>query len=215
MSLSTLFPVAFPALALAHFVALLSPGQDFFLIVGHSIRHRLQGSRFICLGVALGNALYIALAILGWTNIRDNQLVFSFVEILGAIFLLWIGQRLLRSQKTETLVEAEHEQEQEKGPSAINQLFLGLNSALLNPKNALFYMSLMTVILGSEVTLIQQFSCGVWMFFAVLLWDLFIASAIGRPRIQMQLKAVIHIIERVAGLVLIFFGITLFAGYLA
>ncbi|PNH82481.1 LysE family translocator [Vibrio diazotrophicus] len=213
MSLSTLFPVAFPALALAHFVALLSPGQDFFLIVGHSIRHRLQGSRFICLGVALGNALYIALAILGWTNIRDNQLVFSFVEILGAIYLLWIGQRLLRSQKTETLVEAEHEQE--KAPSAINQLFLGLNSALLNPKNALFYMSLMTVILGSEVTLIQQVSCGVWMFFAVLLWDLFIASAIGRPRIQMQLKAVIHIIERVAGLVLIFFGITLFTGYIS
>lgn len=213
MSLSTLFPVAFPALALAHFVALLSPGQDFFLIVGHSIRHRLQGSRFICLGVALGNALYIALAILGWTNIRDNQLVFSFVEVLGAIYLLWIGQRLLRSQKTASLAEAEHEQD--RSPSAINQLLLGLNSALLNPKNALFYMSLMTVILGSEVTLIQQVSCGVWMFFAVLLWDLFIASAIGRPRIQIQLKAVIHIIERVAGLVLIFFGITLFTGYLA
>ncbi len=213
MSLSTLFPVAFPALALAHFVALLSPGQDFFLIVGHSIRHRLQGSRFICLGVALGNALYIALAILGWTNIRDNQLVFSFVEVLGAIYLLWIGQRLLRSQKTESLLEAEHEQE--RAPSAINQLLLGLNSALLNPKNALFYMSLMTVILGSEVTLLQQVSCGVCMFFAVLLWDLFIASAIGRPRMQKQLKAVIHIIERVAGLVLIFFGITLFTSYLA
>lgn len=28
--LATLFPSAFPALALSHFVALLSPGPDFF-----------------------------------------------------------------------------------------------------------------------------------------------------------------------------------------
>lgn len=210
MSLSILFPAAFPALAFAHFVALLSSGQDFFLIIAHSIRHRLLGSRFICLGIAMGNAIYIALVIVGWANIRENQTVFEIVEISGAIYLFWIGQKLLRSKPTDSLLETEHA----KVPSALNQLLLGLNSALLNPKNALFYMSLMSVILGSEVTLIQQVTCGVWMFLAVLLWDLFIATAIGRPRIQKHLKAGIHIIERVAGIVLIFFGVTLFTGYL-
>ncbi len=210
MSLSILFPAAFPALALAHFVALLSPGQDFFLIIAHSIRHRLLGSRFICLGIALGNAIYIALVIFGWANIRENLIVFEMVEILGAIYLFWIGQKLLRSKQTDSLFETEHV----KIPSVLNQLLLGLNSALLNPKNALFYMSLMTVILGNEVTLVQQISCGVWMFLAVLLWDLFIATVIGRPGIQKHLKAGIHIVERVAGVVLIFFGVTLFTGYL-
>ncbi|MEZ9846810.1 LysE family translocator, partial [Vibrio breoganii] len=174
MLFSTLFPVAFPALVLAHFVALLSPGQDFFLIVGHSIRHKLHGSRFICLGVALGNAVYIAVAILGWTSIRDNPVVFSVVEIFGATYLLWIGSRLLKSKGSDALLDAE----QEKVPSAMKQLLLGLNSALLNPKNALFYMSLMAVILGNEVTLVQQVFCGLWMFLAVLLWDLLIAAVI-------------------------------------
>ncbi|WP_165313590.1 LysE family translocator [Vibrio ziniensis] len=209
MSLSLLFPAAFPALALAHFVALLSPGQDFFLIIAHSIRHKLAGSRFICLGVALGNAIYIALVILGWANIRDNHVAFTVVETLGAVYLLWVGQKLLRSKKADALLETAHA----NPPSAINQLLLGLNSALLNPKNALFYMSLMTVILGNEVTLIQQITCGVWMFLAVLLWDLLIATVIGRPQIQRHLKAGIHIIEKGAGIVLIFFGITLFTGY--
>ncbi len=37
-----IFPPAFPSLALAHFVALLSPGPDFFLLVGYAIR--LRGS---------------------------------------------------------------------------------------------------------------------------------------------------------------------------
>lgn len=39
-----LFPSAFLALALAHFVALLSPGPDFFLLVGYAARYRLRGS---------------------------------------------------------------------------------------------------------------------------------------------------------------------------
>ena len=39
-----LLPPAFPALAVAHFLALLSPGPDFFLLVGYAIRYRLRGS---------------------------------------------------------------------------------------------------------------------------------------------------------------------------
>ncbi|WP_114764175.1 LysE family translocator [Vibrio rhodolitus] len=210
MLFSTLLPVVFPALALAHFVALLSPGQDFFLIVGHSIRHKLQGSRFICLGVALGNAIYIAIAIFGWTSIRDNPVIFSVVEILGAGYLLWIGSRLLKSKASDAVLEAE----QEQVPSAIKQLLLGLNSALLNPKNALFYMSIMAVILGNEVTLVQQVFCGAWMFLVVLLWNLFIAATIGQPRVQTNLKHSIHLVERGAGIVLVFFGMALFIDYI-
>ncbi len=48
-SLEVLLPATFPALVLAHLVALLSPGQDFFLVAGHAIRHKLRGSIFICL----------------------------------------------------------------------------------------------------------------------------------------------------------------------
>ena len=206
MLFSTLLPAAFPALALAHFVALLSPGQDFFLIVAHSIRHKLKGSRFICLGVALGNAIYIGVAIFGWTSIRDNELVYSVFEILGAIYLLWLGTVLLRSKKGETELSSD----EQAIPTPLKQLVMGLNSALLNPKNALFYMSLLTVILGSEVTLIQQVSCGVWMFFAVLFWDLFIAASISHPRVHQSLSRYIYIIERGAGLTLALFGMALF-----
>ncbi|MDG3087844.1 LysE family translocator [Vibrio hannami] len=206
MSLSTFLPAAFPALALAHLVALLSPGQDFFLIVAHSIRHNLKGSFYICVGIALGNALYIAIAILGWTSIRDNSTLFSIVETLGALYLLWIGSQLLRSRKNNDLLQTEDV----KAPSPAKQLILGLNSAVLNPKNALFYMSLMTVILGSNVTFTQQIACGLWMFLAVLGWDLLIASLIGRPQVQLHLKQSVHRIERGAGVVLILFGVGLF-----
>ena len=50
-----LFPSAFLALALAHFVALLSPGPDFFLLVGYAARYRVRGSAGLCVGIAVGN----------------------------------------------------------------------------------------------------------------------------------------------------------------
>lgn len=206
MSLEYFIPAAFPALALAHFVALLSPGQDFFLISANAVRHSLSGSRFICLGVALGNGLYIAIAILGWSGIRDSPQLFSIIEMLGALYLLWIGVQLMRS-RAEGLVTAESVGQ---APGAGQQLMLGVNSALLNPKNALFYMSLMTVILGADVTLQQQVFCGLWMFLAVLLWDLLLAWAIGQRRVRALLGQRIHLIERGAGAVLAAFGIGLF-----
>lgn len=206
MMITTLFPATFPALALAHFVALISPGQDFFLIVAHSIRHKLRGSFYICIGIAVGNAIYIAITIVGWTSIRDNPTLFLIVESLGAIYLVWIGTRLLKSNRNDDLLKAE----EDLIPSAMKQLLLGLNSALLNPKNALFYMSLMAVILGSEVTLIQQISCAVWMFFAVLVYGLLIASMVGQAKIQKHLKRHIHLVERGAGIILVGLGSALF-----
>lgn len=206
MPLELLFPVAFPALVLAHFVALLSPGQDFFLITANAIRHGLGGSRFICVGVALGNAVYIAIAILGWTGIRDNPLVFTVIEFAGALYLLWIGLQLLRS-KPQVMAQGQGEPEV---PGVLKQLLLGFNSAMLNPKNALFYMSLMAVILGPDVTLTQQISCGIWMTLAVLLWDLLVARLIGLARIRNVLNQRIHMIERGAGAVLASLGVGIF-----
>ncbi|MDI3323266.1 LysE family translocator [Pontibacterium granulatum] len=206
MSLELLFPAAFPALVLAHFVALLSPGQDFFLISANTIGHGLRGSRFICVGVALGNAVYIAIAILGWSGIRDNPVIFTVIEFAGALYLLWIGLQLLRS-KPQLMTGGQGEIE---APSVLKQLLLGINSALLNPKNALFYMSLMAVILGPDVTLVQQLSCGVWMMLTVLLWDLFVAWLIGLPKIRERLNRRIHWVERGAGVVLASLGVGIF-----
>lgn len=205
ISIDSLIPATFPALALAHFVALLSPGPDFFLITGNAIRHDLRGCRFICLGVALGNAVYVAVAILGWSGIRDSPQIFSLIEVAGAVYLLWIGAQLIRSKQQVMALDSGEEQ----ALGVLPQLFLGINSALLNPKNALFYMSLMAVILGPNVTLLQQIICGVWMVLAVGLWDFFVAGVIGHQKVRGMLNQKIHLVERGAGAVLMSFGIGL------
>ncbi|BDA94311.1 LysE family translocator [Citrobacter portucalensis] len=200
--LSLLFPSAFPALALAHFVALLSPGQDFFLLVGYAARYRMRGSAGLCVGIAFGNGLYVLLAIIGWGILRQLPLLFTVIELLGALYLLWIGSLLVRS-RPQTLTGTDA---QSTCPGFGKQLLLGLGSSLLNPKNALFYLALMTALLGPSVTLLQQTMSGIWMTSIVLCWDLLIVMFIGLPQIQRRLSRGILWVERIAGGVLIIFG---------
>lgn len=201
--MESLFPSAFPALALAHFVALLSPGPDFFLLIGFAIRYRLRGSAGLCVGIATGNALYIVLVIMGSSALRQFAPLFTAIELLGALYLLWIGVHLLRSRPQ--ILAIPHTQQQ--CPSWRKQCLLGLGSALLNPKNALFYLALMTALLGPEVTLLQQSVSGIWMVLVVLLWDLALVTLIGLPTVQQRLSRSICWIERSAGAVLIVFGV--------
>ena len=200
--LSVLFPSAFPALALAHFVALLSPGPDFFLLAGYAARYRMRGSAGLCVGIAFGNGLYVLLAIIGWGILRQLPLLFTVIELLGALYLLWIGSLLVRS-RPQTLTGTDA---QSTCPGFGKQLLLGLGSSLLNPKNALFYLALMTALLGPSVTLLQQTMSGIWMTSVVLCWDLLIVMFIGLPQIQRRLTRGILWIERIAGGVLIIFG---------
>ncbi|MDM2772773.1 LysE family translocator [Citrobacter sp. Cpo126] len=200
--LSVLFPSAFPALALAHFVALLSPGPDFFLLVGYAARYRMRSSAGLCVGIAFGNGLYVLLAIIGWGILRQLPLLFTFIELLGALYLLWIGSLLVRS-RPQTLTGTDA---QSTCPGFGKQILLGLGSSLLNPKNALFYLALMTALLGPSVTLLQQTMSGIWMTSVVLCWDLLIVMFIGLPQIQRRLSRGILWVERIAGGVLIIFG---------
>ncbi|MEB0899192.1 LysE family translocator [Citrobacter portucalensis] len=200
--LSVLFPSAFPALALAHFVALLSPGPDFFLLAGYAARYRMRGSAGLCVGIAFGNGLYILQAIIGWGILRQLPLLFTVIELLGALYLLWIGSLLVRS-RPQTLTGTDA---QSTCPGFGKQLLLGLGSSLLNPKNALFYLALMTALLGPSVTLLQQTMSGIWMTSVVLCWDLLIVMFIGLPQIQRRLSRGILWVERIAGGVLIIFG---------
>lgn len=190
----------FVVVALAHFLALLIPGVDFFLILRTSAAYGWRSASGACLGIALANGVFIASAFSGLALI-DNQNVLAWIELAGGLFLIYMGIMFWRAR-----VSLAGEGGGTAGRSTwAKNLGLGVASGLLNPKNALFYVSLAAAL--SSATSIQLALYGVWMFAVVLAWDLFIAIAMGSRRSRAILARALPGITKIVGIVVMMFGI--------
>ena len=190
----------FVAVALAHFLALLIPGVDFFLIVRTGAAYGWRSASGACVGIALANGVFIASAFSGLA-LLDNQNVVAWIELLGGLFLVYMGIMFWRSR-----VSFASEGAATAGRSTwAKNLSLGVASGLLNPKNALFYISLAATL--SSATSVQRVLYGAWMFSVVLAWDLFIAIVMGSRRSRAILAQALPGITKAAGIVVLLFGI--------
>lgn len=193
--------IEFSTLALAHFVALISPGPDFLLIVGSSFQNGFRKTLWICLGIAVANGLYIALAVCGVSLLRENTLLYTAMKISAAGYLLYLGMLLFRSSRQPDQLDGRLTQRTE---SRRHRLFArGVLSAVLNPKNAIFYLSLMTLIVSPQTPFVQQSLYGLWMFSLVLAWDLLVSFSVGNPWVRHAFSSHSWRVERASGLLLI------------
>lgn len=77
------------------------------------------------------------------------------------------------------------------------------SSALLNPKNALFYATLTAMLDGPAAsTQVKLFYAG-WMFSVVLLWDLLVAAMTGHRLVLQRFARALPWLERGTGVLLI------------
>ncbi len=191
----------FLMIAGAHFLALLSPGPDFFLIVRSAVVNGARVASGVCVGIALANGVYIAVAISGVAVLQEVAGLFALLKWCGCAYLAWLGWRFL-STRDEALVP-------DGGASVAasgnwwRECRVGFLSGILNPKNSLFYASLFSLGFERETTLGVQTAYGVWMFSAVLIWDLCIVRAAGHPPVVRRFMAHVRKVERVTGAVLL------------
>lgn len=197
----------FLLIASAHFMALLSPGPDFFLIMQTSLRMPLRYAFAVCLGIAAANGLYLLIAVTGLEVVKEMTSLMLILKYFGGGYLFYIGVLLLmapvRSLEDQTRVSRLHVK------SIRHQFAIGFMSAILNPKNAIFYLSLFTVMVSPETPFVVRALYGLWMTGLVLVWDMGVAGLLGNQKIKKWLGNWIFLIEKVAGAMLAFFGVLL------
>lgn len=189
----------FVAVAIVHFLALLIPGVDFFLIARTAIARGWRTATGVCVGIATANALLIAAAFSG-ISLISHPAVLDAIQLAGGGFLIFIGIAFLRSTPRMDL----HIGSGVEGATWWKNLGLGLTSGLLNPKNALFYVSLAAAVSAASPTALVLY--GVWMVSVLLLWDIFVAVALGSTRALERMGRFLPWLTRVAGGFLILFG---------
>ena len=200
----------FLVIAGVHFLALLSPGPDFFLIVRSALVNGARVATGVCVGIALANGVYIALAIGGVAVLQQLAGLFALMKWAGCAYLAWLGWRFLDVRGTapasvENVAETGHADRAAHAARADwwRELRTGFHSGILNPKNSLFYASLFSLGFARETALGVQIGYGLWMFTAVLAWDCAIARAAGHPRVVRRFMAHVRTLERATGVVLL------------
>lgn len=197
----------FLLIAAAHFLALLCPGPDFFLITQASLRLPLRFGVTVCAGIAIANGLYLVVSVVGLEIVREASTLFVLMKWLGGLYLLFIGIMLLRSPKQG--LDTQNSSSFLQCQSIKRQFLIGFMSAILNPKNAIFYLSLFTVMVSDQTGFFTRCLYALWMMSMVFVWDCGIVIMIGRDKVKERLGHALFYIEKVSGTALAFFGCSL------
>src|ERR1700761_2269653 len=85
-------------IAIVYFVALVSPGPNFFMITQLSLAGRRGLGAASALGVGTGSTIWASLAMLGFATVLQRiDWLYNGIRIAGAIYLVWFGIKLVRS----------------------------------------------------------------------------------------------------------------------
>ncbi|WP_298322136.1 LysE family transporter [Haloactinopolyspora sp.] len=189
----------FVAVVIAHLLALLIPGVDFFLIARTAMTSGWRNATGACLGIAAANGIFIAAAFSG-LSLLSHPALLDPLQLAGGGFLIFIGAAFLRSRGR---IDLDQDLTAQR-TTWLRNLGLGLTSGLLNPKNALFYVSLAAAVrAAAPLTLVLY---GIWMFCVVLVWDVFVAVGLGSRRALAHLDRILPWLTRLSGGFLVLFG---------
>jgi homoserine/homoserine lactone efflux protein len=134
-----------------------------------SFMHTLVGM----LGISLGNLCLILLSAVGMgTLLHESPSVFLLAQLLGALYLMWLGWQILQSPKTHTLpneMPTHH-------PHTVGRTAFLL--AISNPKGIIYFGALFPQFIDNKHALVPQYSLLSIIFLGIdLFWMLTYALA--------------------------------------
>jgi len=195
----------FVTVAIAHFLALLSPGPDFVLVVKSTIKNEGKNAIGVALGIASANAVYIGSCLVGVGSILAASVsVMITLKVIGGLFLIYLAVQALRARKSsyKSLDVTESTDGSSPKSTFFKEFLTGFMSGVLNPKNLLFYLSLFTVVLTPDIGFAFKLSLGIWMTLVVFLWDLSIIFVLSTRTMRSKFTKATYYIDKVTGALL-------------
>ena len=197
----------FIVIAVTHFVALLSPGPDFFLILMTALNSGQRRARYTVFGIVVGNAFILALifTLLGWLG-HIHAFVLMLLHGLGVAYLLYLSMECFRYKHHENVEVQAHDSTPHQ--NRILCFTQGLQSSLLNPKNMMFYSSLILLVY-SKFDVYTLLLMSLWMVVVVLVWNLLVLKLFSWQRWNHFLNQRLNWLYKMSGACFLGFAIIL------
>ena len=154
--------------AIAHLIALTSPGPDTAIIIRQvSLYGRIEGFK-TAIGIGIGIYLHCLLAINGISLIIVSNDLYKFIiSIVGSTYILYLGINMLISK-------SKNIPQNDSKPLPNNSLIIGLITNVFNVKAFLFFVSLFTILIDN-LTDIYFYVLPVYFALVSSLWFIFLS----------------------------------------
>lgn len=198
-------------LASIHFIALMSPGPDFALVVQNATRHGRQTGLYIALGLSCGILLHSLLSLTGISYLVHQQpTLFAIIQLAGGSYLLYLGYGALKA--TWQIIQ-NHDDDADIVNS--NDLILtnkrqafskGFATNILNPKALVFFISLMSSLVPADMSLSGKGFALIILFGLSLFWFSLLAWMLSTKALQKKLSEATVYIDGLCGVVFSLIG---------
>lgn len=202
----------FSKVALAHFLAVASPGPDFAIVLKQSLSHGRRTALWTSLGVGTAILLHVTYSLLGLgLLIRGSELWFNVVKYAGAIYIAWLGVQALRAKPRADGTNNAHgiAIAETETPGRHGAFIIGFLTNALNPKATLFFISLFALIVDPTTPKIIQAGYGAWMAMATAGWFSLVSVLFTRTEVRRGFLRHGHWIDRALGVVFLAFAASL------
>jgi RhtB (resistance to homoserine/threonine) family protein len=175
----------FPLFLAAVFLLNVTPGPDTAYIVGRSVAQGRGAGIMSAMGISAGCIVHALACAFGLTALlAASATAFTVVKFAGAIYLVYLGVRLLFAKSAEPVAgDTDADQASARSaPKSLRQLFMqGFVTNVLNPKVVLFFVSFFPqfVAADSPSKVLSFLTLGVAFILMTTVWNSFVAWIAG------------------------------------
>jgi len=133
--------------AIVCIIGAMSPGPSLAVVIRNNINYNRLAGILTSIGHGLGIGVYATLAILGLGIIlQTNQTIFLIIQILGLVFLFFLGLLFINQKNSEEKIEV--------NPNQLNSFLQGFSIAIINPKILIWFTAIYSQFISIEATFI-------------------------------------------------------------
>ena len=208
------YEVEFAKVAVAHLLAVASPGPDFAIVLKQSLTYGRRTAIWTGIGVGTAILLHVGYSLFGLgLLLRSSERWFAVVKYAGAAYIAWLGVQSLRA-KPRAEPEgrtADAGEVAASTPTAGRAFATGFMTNALNPKVTLFFVALFSMVVDPLTPKLVQAGYGLWMALVTAGWFSLVATVFTHDRVRASFLCHGHWVDRALGVVFLGFAAGLVA----
>ena len=182
----------------------MSPGPSLAVVVNHTLATGRSAGSYAAISHGIGIGIYALITAFGLSAvIEQNPVIFETTQLVGCLFLLYLGIKLIFSGKEVEEIGLA------SSPSSSNMLAIrdGLGVALINPKILLFFTALFSQFVQIESSFVDKIALAIIAGGLDALWYLLVVAIISRSGSMARYQRASGFFGKVLGVLLLFIAL--------